>query len=444
MSQKIDYLISPKWIAPVIPRSCILEDYSVAVSQSTISKILPTNEALKNFREAPNISLPDQLLTPGFINVHSHAAMSLLRGIADDRNMMDWLSNWIWPIEAKLVDPSFVLDGTQLAGVEMIMGGTTTVADNYFFPDASSSAFASLGMRAQIGIPVLKFKNNWASDERDHLAKGLTLLDRQQHNSLQSLSLSPHAPYSVTDEGFLRIAELAKKKKLRIQLHLHETNKEVQDSLDEWGLRPLARIENLGILNSSLQAIHLTQLNSHEIESLAKNEVHVGHCPESNMKLGSGICPISDLLAKNVNVAIGTDSAASNNDLDMLQEVRTASFLSKAVTNDATQIPAEVCLEMITLNGAKFLGLEHKIGSIEVGKLADLTAIDMSSIALKPVYSPVSQLIYNCTSAHISNVWIDGKRILQNKELSKFNMPELERKVDIWKEKIMSLASKIS
>ena len=444
MSQKIDYLISPKWIAPVIPRSCILEDHSVAVSQSTISKILPTNDALKSFREAPNISLPDQLLTPGFINVHSHAAMSLLRGIADDRNMMDWLSNWIWPIEAKLVDSSFVFDGTQLAGVEMIMGGTTTVADNYFFPDASSSAFASLGMRAQIGIPVLKFKNNWASDERDHLAKCLTLLDRPQDNSLQNLSLSPHAPYSVTDEGFLRVAELAKKKKLKIQIHLHETSQEIKDSIDEWGLRPLARIENLGILNSSLQAIHLTQLNSDEIERLAKNEVHVGHCPESNMKLGSGICPISELLAKNVNVAIGTDSAASNNDLDMLQEVRTASFLSKAVNNDASQIPAEYCLEMITLNGAKFLGLEHKIGSIEVGKLADLTAIDLSSIALKPVYNPVSQLIYNCTSANISNVWIDGTRILQNKKLLNFKTNDLERKVEKWKEKIMSLALKIS
>ncbi len=444
MSKKIDYLISPKWIAPVIPRSCILEDYSVAVSHNTISSILPTSEALKNFPEIPNISLPVQLLTPGFINVHAHAAMSLLRGIADDRNMMDWLSNWIWPIEAKLVGPSFVLDGTYLAGIEMIMGGTTTVADNYFFPAASSRAFASLGMRAQIGVPVLKFNNNWAKDEKDHLAKALILLERTQDNPLQSLALSPHAPYSVTDEGFLEVAKLAKKKNLKVQLHLHETSQEIQDSLDQSGLRPLARIENLGILNGSLQAIHLTQLNSNEIERLAKNEVHVGHCPESNMKLGSGICPISDLLAKNVNVAIGTDSAASNNDLDILQEVRTASFLSKAVTNDATQMPAEDCLEMITINGAKFLGLEHKIGSIEVGKIADLTAIDMSSIAIQPVYNPVSQLIYNCTSANVSNVWIDGRHILKNKELLRFKMSDLERKVEKWKGKIMSLASMMS
>ena len=444
MSQKIDYLISPKWIAPVIPRSCILEDYSVAVSHNTITKILPTNEALRHFREIPNISLPDQLLTPGFINVHAHAAMSLLRGVADDRNMMDWLSKWIWPIEAKLVNPSFVYDGTQLAGVEMIMGGTTTVADNYFFPNASSSAFASLGMRAQIGLPILKFNNNWASDEEDHLAKAQTFLDQRQDNPLQSLALSPHAPYTVTDEGFLRVAKLAKTRNLRVQLHLQETSQEIQDSVDESGLRPLARIENLGILNESLQAIHLTQLNSNEIERLAKNEVHVGHCPESNMKLGSGICPISDLLAKNINVAIGTDSAASNNDLDMLQEIRTASFLSKAVTNDATQISEEDCLEMITMNGAKFLGLENKIGSIEVGKLADLTAIDMSSIALKPVYNPVSQLIYNCTSANISNVWIDGRHILKKRELKKFDVSELERKVEKWTAKIKALTSTIS
>ena len=442
MSQKIDYLISPKWVAPVIPRSCVLEDYSVAVSHNTISKILPTHEALRIFLGTPNISLPGQLLTPGFINVHAHGAMSLLRGIADDRNMMDWLNNWIWPIEAKLVDPNFVHDGTQLAGVEMIMGGTTTVADNYFFPDASSSAFASLGMRAQIGIPIIKYANNWARDEKDHLAKCVAILDQRQDNPLQSLSLSPHAPYSVSDEGFLNVAELADKHNLKVQLHLHETSQEIKDSLDGFGLRPLTRIENLGILNERLQAIHLTQLDSDEIDRLAQNKVHIGHCPESNMKLGSGVCPIGDLLAKNINVAIGTDGSASNNDLDMLQEVRTASFLSKAVTKDATQISAEDCLEMITLNGAKFLGLEQKIGSIEVGKLADLTAIDMSSIALKPLYSPVSQLIYNCTSANISNVWINGKQILQNGKLVGFKMPELERKVEKWKEKIISLVSK--
>ena len=444
MSRKIDYLISPKWVAPVIPRSCILEDYSVAVSGNTISKILPTYEALRVFREIPNFSLPDQLLTPGFINVHAHSSMSLLRGIADDRHMMDWLSNWIWPIEAKLVNPNFVLDGTQLAGVEMIMGGTTTVADNYFFPDASSSAFASLGMRAQIGIPILKFNNKWARDEKDHFEKCLTILDQQQDNPLQSLCLSPHAPYSVSDKGFLRVAELAEKKNLKVQLHLHETSQEIQESLDETGLRPLARIESLGILNGRLQAIHLTQLTMDEIDRLAKNKVHVGHCPESNMKLGSGVCPIGDLLAKKINVAIGTDSPASNNDLDMLQEVRTASFLSKAVTGNATQISADDCLEMITLNGAKFLGLEQKIGSIEVGKLADLTAIDMSSIVLKPVYNPVSHLIYNCTSANVSNVWIDGKQILQNKKLVGFRMPELERKVEKWKEKIKSIALTVS
>ena len=441
MSRKIDYLISPKWVAPVIPRSRILEDYSVAVSHNTISMILPTHEALKIFPETPNIPLPEQLLTPGFINVHAHAAMSLLRGIADDRSMMDWLNNWIWPIEAKLVDPNFVRDGTQLAGIEMIMGGTTTVADNYFFPDESSRAFASLGMRAQIGLPILKFSNNWARDEKDHFAKCLTILDQRQDNPLQSLSISPHAPYSVSDEGFLSVAELADKKNLKVQLHLHETSQEIQDSLDQSGLRPFTRIENLGILNEKLQAIHLTQLNSDEIDKLAENKVHVGHCPESNMKLGSGVCPISDLLARNINVAIGTDSAASNNDLDMLQEVRTASFLSKAVTRDATQISAEDCLEMITLNGAKFLGLEQKIGSIEVGKLADLTSIDMSSIALKPVYNPVSQLVYNCTSANISNVWINGKQILKNRKLVSFKISELERKVEKWKEKIISEAS---
>lgn len=442
MTSAATQIISPTWIAPVIPAGALLLNHSLVIEGDRIVALMPHADALARFPDVPDLELEEHLLTPGFINAHGHAAMTLLRGIADDREMMDWLTNWIWPIENELVSDQFVYDGTRLAALEMIMGGTTCAADTYFFPEAASRAFTQMHFRAQVGLPVLQFANAWARNEEDHIHKGLTFRDSIKNSSLVTTAFAPHAPYSVTDDGFDKIQLYAEQLDLCIHLHLHETTTEVTDSIRDHGARPIERMNKLGILSPSLQAVHMTQLRDDEIEMLALNGVHVAHCPESNMKLASGFCPVGKLKAKNINVAIGTDGAASNNDLDMIQEARSASLLSKATTGDATSLDAQTCLEMMTINGARFLGLEAEIGSLEPGKLADISAVDLSHPTFQPIYNPISQLIYTASARDVSHVWIGGKRVLENRLLSETDTQSILAATRQWRQKITTVSNK--
>ena len=336
-------IISPTWIAPVVPRRTLLTDHSLVVQNDRIEALLPRDAAVSQFADATELRLDQHLLTPGFVNCHGHAAMTLLRGVADDREMMDWLTKWIWPIEGRLVDAQFVYDGTRLAVMEMVMGGTTCAADSYFFPEAAARAFSDMHFRAQVGMPVMQFDNAWANGEEDHIHKGLAFRDSVRNQPHLTTAFAPHAPYSVTDEGFEKVRLYSEQLDAPIHLHLHETTQEVRDAINESGLRPVARMQELGLLSASLQAVHMTQLREDEIEQLAANGVQVVHCPESNMKLASGTCPVAQLVEAGVNVAIGTDGAASNNDLDMIQETRSASMLSKLASGDATSLSADQC-----------------------------------------------------------------------------------------------------
>ncbi len=442
MTSAAAQIISPTWIAPVIPIGALLLDHSLVIEGDRIAALLPHGDAEARFPNAPDLKLEGHLVTPGFVNVHGHAAMTLLRGIADDREMMDWLTNWIWPIEGELVSEQFVYDGTRLAAMEMIMGGTTCAADTYFFPEAASRALTQMHFRAQVGMPVLQFANAWARNEEDHIHKGLAFRDSIKNSSLVTTAFAPHSPYSVTDNGFNKVQLYSEQLDLPVHLHLHETATEVSDSLRDNGVRPIERMNKLGILSPSLQAVHMTQLRDDEIESLAINGVQVAHCPESNMKLASGFCPVEKLRARNINVAIGTDGAASNNDLDMIQEGRTASLLSKATTGDATSLDAQTCLEMMTINGARFLGLENEIGSLEPGKLADIASIDLSHPTCQPIYNPISQLIYTASARDVSNVWIGGKRVMENRLLPEIDIESILAATRQWQEKIAVVSSK--
>jgi 5-methylthioadenosine/S-adenosylhomocysteine deaminase len=433
-------IISPTWIAPVIPAGALLLNHSLVIEGDRIVALVPHADALARFPDVPDLELEGHLLTPGFVNAHGHAAMTLLRGIADDREMMDWLTNWIWPIEGELVSDQFVYDGTRLAALEMIMGGTTCAADTYFFPEAASRAFTQMHFRAQVGMPVLQFANAWARNEEDHIHKGLAFRDSIKNSSLVTTAFAPHSPYSVTDDGFNMVQLYAEQ--LDLSIHLHETATEVTDSIRDHGARPIERMNKLGILSPSLQAVHMTQLRDDEIELLALNGVHVAHCPESNMKLASGFCPVGKLKAMNINVAIGTDGAASNNDLDMIQEARSASLLSKATTGDATSLDAQTCLEMMTINGARFLGLEAEIGSLEPGKLADITAVDLSHPTFQPIYNPISQLIYTASARDVSHVWIGGKRVLDNRLLPETDTQSILAATRQWRQKITTVSNK--
>jgi 5-methylthioadenosine/S-adenosylhomocysteine deaminase len=434
--QTDEFLISAKWVVPVIPEGLVLTDHSLLVQGSIINDILPRHEARKKYPDAKEFHLPDHLVTAGLINTHGHAAMTLLRGYADDQALFEWLNNHIWPVEAKLVSYPFVEDGTTLAVAEMISTGTTCAADSYFFPNAVASAFIDQHFRAQVCIPVIQHPNAWAKSEEEHIQLGLAFRDEVKDNKLINVAFAPHSPYTVTDKGFETLQSFTEEPGIPIHLHLHEARGEIESAFAESGKRPIQRMHELGLMTPTLQTIHMTQLEEDEIELLAANNVHVAHCPESNMKLASGFCEVDKLRKKGINVAIGTDSAASNNNLDMLEETRSATLLSKVLANDATSINAHEALSMATINGARLLGLDQKIGSLEKGKLADIIAVDFSAINFQPMHNPVSQLIYTATGHQVSHTWINGKLLYNDGEFTRLDVTRLRANVRQWQDKI--------
>jgi 5-methylthioadenosine/S-adenosylhomocysteine deaminase len=425
---EIDLLISPRWVVPVTPRGRVLEDHSVAVDRGLIVAIVPTAEATVQFAPREWVRLPAHALTPGRINLHTHAAMALLRGVGDDLPLMRWLQERIWPLEQALVSPEFVYDGTRLAAAEMLRSGTTCCSDMYFFPEAAVRALRDVGMRAVAGIIAIEFPTAYAVDAEDYLRKGLEVRDSFRDDAMVSFTLAPHAPYTVADNTLARIAILAEELDLPVHTHLHETAGEVAESMTQHGTRPLARLERLGLVTERLIAVHAVHLDSTEIALLAERGASVAHCPASNLKLASGLAPVAALIAAGVNLGIGTDGAASNDRFDMYSETRLAALLTKGVALDATALPAAAALEAATLGGAHALGLERRIGSIEVGKEADLVATDLSSIETSPMFDVVSQLVYTAGREHVSDVWVAGSAVVRKRQvLANVEQREAER-----------------
>jgi len=434
--QDVDTLIHARWVIPVEPDDRVAEHHSIAIVDGRIAALLPTGQARREFDAREVLELGAHALIPGMVNAHTHAAMTLFRGLADDLPLMEWLTKHVWPAEAKWVSPEFVRDGVEHAIAEMLRGGTTCFNDMYFFPAATAQAAETLGMRAVVGMIALDFPSAYAQGADDYLHKGLQLHDQLRHSALVTTAFAPHAPYTVSDAPLEKIRMYADELDRPIHMHVHETAHEVEEAMARFGVRPLERLAQLGLLGPRLLAVHMTQLLDAEIETLARLNVHVVHCPESNLKLASGFCPVHKLLQAGVNVALGTDGAASNNDLDMLGEMRTAALLAKGIAADATALPAHAALRMATLNGARALGLEERIGSIVPGKAADLAAIDLSSIGTQPVYDPVSQLVYSATRDQVTDVWVDGKRLLAARQLTRMHEHELAQKAQAWRDKI--------
>ncbi|MDO8438460.1 MAG: TRZ/ATZ family hydrolase [Nitrosomonadaceae bacterium] len=433
---KIDTLLAARWIVPVEPAGTLLHDHAIAIDQGTIRAILPHAEAQSRFAPTERIVLDHHVLIPGLVNLHTHAAMSLMRGLADELPLMEWLNQRIWPTEARHVNADFVLDGTRLACAEMLKGGITCFNDMYFFPEASAQAALTAGMRAAIGMIVINFRTAYASDADDYLAKGLSLRDRYQQHPLLSFCLAPHAPYSVNDKTFASILTYAEQLDLPIHIHLHETGDEVRHSLETTGLRPIERLYKLGLLGPNLIAVHMVHLTSEEIGLMGQQGCSVVHCPSSNLKLASGFAPIAALLNQGVNIGLGSDSAASNNRLDLFEEMRLAALLTKAQSGRADTLPAHQALQMATLNGARALGLGKVTGSLVAGKAADITAVDFSSLELSPCYDPVSHLVYAAGRNHVSHVWVNGKMLLNEGKLTTLDEQELLRRTAYWREQI--------
>jgi 5-methylthioadenosine/S-adenosylhomocysteine deaminase len=431
-------LINARWVVPVEPAGQVLERHAVAVSGGRIEALLPAAEAAQRFPGHARVDLPGHALIPGLVNAHTHAAMALMRGLADDMPLMRWLQEHVWPVEGKHVSSEFVKDGTLLACAEMLRGGVTCFNDMYFFPEAALDAALQAGMRAALGLIVIEFPSAYASDPQDYLARGLALRDQWRDHALASFCLAPHAPYTVSDASFRRVAQLAAELELPVHVHVHETAQEVERSVAEHGVRPLARLGNLGLLGPGLIAVHAVHLSGDEIALLARHGCSVAHCPSSNLKLASGIAPVAALLAAGVNLALGTDGAASNNRLDMFMEMRTAALLAKAASGDAEALPAHAALRAATLGGAAALGAAERFGSIVPGKAADLAAVALDDIALQPVYDVVSHLVYACGREHVTDVWIAGERVLRDGEPTRLDLADLHARAGLWQTKILN------
>ena len=435
-STQIDTIIEARWIIPAEPYGLVLENHAIAIDKGVIQAVLPASEISRQFSPVEHIVLPQHVLIPGLINLHTHAAMALLRGLADGLPLMEWLNDHIWPAEIKHVNEDFVLDGTSLACVEMLRGGTTCFNDMYFFPEESAKAALASGMRAAIGMLTTNFPTAYANDSEDYLAKGLAMRDEYRHHPLLSFCFAPHAPYTVSDKTLTSILTYAEQLDLPVHMRLHETEAEIKHSLENFGMRPIARLQRLGLLSPGLIGVNMIHLTEEEIELTGNQGCNVAHCPSSNLKLANGYPPVSALLRQGVNVGLGTDGAASNNRLDMFGEMRLTALLAKGQSNRADELPAYQALQMATLNGAKALGLGDRIGSLVKGKMADITAVDFSAPELSPCYDPVSHLVYSAGREHVSHVWVDGKILVKEGRLTTLNEQEILAKALFWENRI--------
>lgn len=433
---EIDTLIHAKWLIPMTQDVAVLDNYSLAIKGEKIVSIEPTETVKTHFTSVQEYHLDTHAVIPGLINAHGHSAMTLFRGFADDIPLKPWLEEKIWPAETKWVSEEFVYDGALLAIAEMLRGGISCFSDMYFFPDHVARAALDAKIRVQLAAPVLDFATIWAQDPEEYIHKATLLYDQYKNNEFVYTAFGPHAPYSVSDAALEKISTLSGELEIPIHIHVHENAREIEEAINITRIRPLQRLHELGLLSSQLQCVHMTQLSDEEIALLAENSVNVVHCPSSNMKLASGFCPVDKLLRSNINVCLGTDGAASNDNLDMFNEMRLAAFIGKGFAEDASALSARQVLKMATINAAKSMGLDHLIGSLEIEKFADIVAVDLEQINSQPVYDPVSSLVYSCNSSQVSHVWVGGKLNVEAGKLKNIDTGQLMESARSWAQKI--------
>jgi 5-methylthioadenosine/S-adenosylhomocysteine deaminase len=435
--QYCDFLIAPRWCVPVEPAGVVLEDHAVAVVDGRIAAIVPVDDAANRFQAGVTIERPNHVLIPGLVNAHTHAAMTLLRGFADDLPLESWLRDGIWPAEQRFASAEMVRDGTELAIAEMLRAGITCFSDQYFFPEIIAETAVELHMRAVVGTPVIDFPTAWAKAATEYLDKGSELVhDPYAEHPLISTCFAPHTTSALSDQSMTDLRVMADQLDVPVQIHLHETSVEVADAIQRTGMRPIERLEQLGLLNASLLAVHAVHVTTAEIQQMAAAGVSVAHCPRSNMKLASGIAPVPSLVEAGITVGIGTDGAASNNVLDMLAELQAAALVAKVASGDAAALDAMTVLRMATLDSARALRRDHEIGSIESGKWADLTCIDLMRGNSQPVYDPVSQIVYSVRAEQVSDVWVAGRQQLDSGLLTGIDLQNLFGRTNEWQARI--------
>jgi 5-methylthioadenosine/S-adenosylhomocysteine deaminase len=434
-------IITPQWIITLNTNHEVLEKHSLVICDDKIAAILPCDEANTKFPNAKQLQLPGQVIMPGLINMHTHIGMNIYRGIADDLPLMTWLQDYIWPAEQATMDADAVTLGSKLAIAEMIRAGITCFNDHYFFPQHTAQVVAETGIRASLGCIVMDIENIWAKGATEMLQRSIEAMQQSPDSELIRWCLAPHSPYMLNDQQLIATKQASDKYNLPVHIHLHETETEIAHSLQHYKKRPIARLKDLGLLNEKLIAVHMVHLQDNEITEIAESSAHVVHCPESNLKLASGNMPYQKLYNAGVNISLGTDGAVSNNDLDLLAEARTASLIHKGISQDPTTLPVQQALQMLTNNAAKALNWQQQIGSLEVGKQADMISIDLNTLTSQPVYNPMSQIIYACQSQQVQNVWVAGKQLLQNGEHTTINVAEILQQAEILRQKISPIIS---
>lgn len=438
MSQRIDAVILPRWTVSVEPRVEVVDDLAIAVDAGRIVALAPAAQMLEAYEPDAVHRRPRHAALPGLVNAHTHAGMVLLRGFADDLPLERWLAERIWPAESRWVNRQFAADGTRLAIAEMLLGGVTCFADMYYFPDVAGEAAVDAGIRAAVGMIALEFATVWAQDPDEYIRKGLEVHDRFRAEPLVTTTFAPHSPYTVGEATLRRIRQLADELEVPIHTHVHETAAEIEDSLSEHGKRPLTRLAELGFVSPALMAVHATQLDEAEIALLADSGAHVVHCPRSNLKLASGACPVQALLDAGVNVALGTDGAASNNRLDIFSELQAAALFGKFVAGNATAVPASSALQMATINGARALNLDDEIGSLAAGKAADIICVEMTAPGQVPVLDPLSQLVYSTAREQVTDVWVAGEHLVSDGRLTRLDLAEIDAAAEVWAKRLQS------
>jgi 5-methylthioadenosine/S-adenosylhomocysteine deaminase len=434
--ENIDHLIHAKWIITCEDTNRVLENYALAIKNGKIHAILPSKEANEKYKASSEQHYSTHAIMPGLINSHTHIAMNIFRGMADDLELMDWLTNHIWPAERQWVSHDLVHDASLLAMAEMIRGGTTCFNDMYFFLQATAEAADIAGLRAHIGITVIDFPTAWAKNVDAYFAKGIEFYHQYKNHDRITATVAPQSAYTVKEKDLVRVKALADEFDLRVNIHCQEALSDIEGTIKLNNKRPLHCLNDIGLVSPRLIAIHMTQLDEQDFDILQEKKPHIVHCPESNMKLASGICPVEKLSQLGINVALGTDGAASNNDLDMFGEMRSAAFLAKLSTRDSKALPAEKALKMATINGAKALGIDALTGSLIPGKAADFIAIDLNQIETQPLYHPVSQIVYATPRSQVTDVWVAGKQLLKDRQLLTLDEKELLNKAQTWRKKI--------
>jgi len=420
--ERVDTILTGGIVLTVNANMDLLPDGAVAIRGDTIVAVGPSDDIREHYVADELILCDGKVIMPGLVNTHTHAAMTLLRGLADDLRLDVWLMGYMMPTEGRFVNPEFCRLGTSLACAEMIRSGITMFADMYYFESDVAAATAEAGMRAVCGQTVLKFPAPDATSYEESLAATRKFIEEWKTHPLVVPAVAPHAPYTCTDDILRACADLAKEFDVPLLIHISETRLEVEDSRRDYEMPVVPRVKKLGVLDAKTLAAHCVHIDSGEIKTLFNHHIGVAHCPTSNLKLASGIAPITEMLERQVKVGIGTDGPASNNDLDMFEEIRLAAILAKGATSDPTVLPAKQAVLMATRMGAEAMHMGELTGSLEAGKRADVIVVDLDTIHNTPTFardfdSVYSQIVYAAKSTDVSHVIVNGKMLMREREL---------------------------